>query len=173
MQISTVTQILKRHTLTQERAHSQTSHRPLLGPFLETWSVRLQLIPKVRGGCENVSTVYPGAFWRLYCSCSHCDLDTVTSCERVYCVSTARRGLAPRCEISSLAEQFVSWTPLREQSENGFCSFILRPVLCYEPLTSLFLFQQWLISLTLFEINVTSKKQNSHEDKKDPIMYFS
>lgn len=78
MQISTVTQILKRHTLTQERAHSQTSHRPLLGPFLETWSVRLQLIPKVRGGCENVSTVYPGAFWRLYCSCSHCDLDTVT-----------------------------------------------------------------------------------------------
>lgn len=100
MQISTVTQILKRHTLTQERAHSKTSHRPLLGPFLETWSVRLQLIPKVRGGCENVSTVYPGAFWRLYCSCSLCDLDTVTSCERVYCVSTARRGLAPRCEIS-------------------------------------------------------------------------
>lgn len=63
-------------------------------PPLEVWSVRLQLNLKVKGGCENASSVY--SVLRLYSSCSLCDLDTATSCEWVHCLETS---LSPTTEI--------------------------------------------------------------------------
>lgn len=44
--------------------HSTPSD-PWTGPLSGTWSLRLQLNPKVTGGCENVSTVYSGAFLKI------------------------------------------------------------------------------------------------------------
>lgn len=55
-----------RHTL--EHTHAPVD--PEAAP-LETRSERLQLNLKVKGGCENVSTVYPGAFFEDYTAVIH------------------------------------------------------------------------------------------------------
>ncbi len=90
-------------TIPNRNTHTQTSCHPA-PTSLEARSDRLQLNLKVKEGYENASTVYPGDFWRLYCCCSPFDLDMVTSCEWVYCMPAARRGLTLYCEILSLAD---------------------------------------------------------------------
>lgn len=65
--------LLHVETFSQMEAHTGT-HTRLLNPGpapLETWSERLQLNLKVKGGCENVSTVYAGAFFEDYTAVIH------------------------------------------------------------------------------------------------------